>query len=109
MGTVAAIGTLAVVVYYLIDFARQEQIQEYYEDVLLDVEGRLDWARSRPFTPFGMKAQLEVSSELLGEARELWKGHEWHQAYRVARQAQEAMNRAQAIYCRAIRAHQDSV
>ena len=53
-----------------------------------------------------MQAQLEVSCELLGEAKYLWKGNKWQQAYLVAHQSQEAMNKAQRIYSRAIKACQ---
>ena len=45
-----------------------------------------------------MKAQLQVARAQLDEARELWKRQEWQQAYRVALEAQEAMDRAQGIY-----------
>lgn len=103
MDRVLAIGFFAIIFYYLIQFARQENIQEYYEDAIIDVEGRLDWARTRTFFPFGMKAQMQVSSELLGKAKSLWKGNKWQQAYRVASQAQEAMNKAQNIYSSAIK------
>lgn len=104
MNTVLAIGFFVIIYYVIIQFARQEHIQEYYEDAIIDVEGRLEWARTRSSFPFGMKAQLEVSYELLGEAKSLWKGKKWHQAYRVALQSQEAMNKAQSIYSSAIKA-----
>lgn len=106
MNTVLAIGFFAMIFYYIIQFARQEHVEEYYEDTITDIEGRLDWARTRSFFPFGMKSQIEVSYELLGEAKSLWKGKKWHQAYQVARQSQEAMNNAQRIYCSAIKSRQ---
>jgi hypothetical protein len=102
MTTLLAVGSIVIIFYYLIQFARREHIEEYYEDAIIDVEGRLDWARSRRFHPFGMKAQLEVSADLLAQAKRLWHTNNSLQAYRAARQAQDAMNRAQNIYCRAI-------
>lgn len=106
MNTVLAIGFLGVIFYFLIQFARQEHVQEDYEDTVADVEARLEWARTRTSFPFGMKAQLEVSCELLGKAKGFWKENKWHQAYRVALQSQEAMNKAQSIYSTAIKAPQ---
>lgn len=98
--TIAFIFTL---VYWFIQFARQEYIFEEYSDTVYDIEGRMEWANSRRVCPFGMKAQLEVSCELLGEAKNLWKRNRWQQAYSVALQSQEAMDRAQNIYRSAIR------
>lgn len=106
MTNILAIGGIAIIFYYLIQFAKREHIEEYYEDAIIDVEGRLDWARTRSFHPFGMKAQLKVSSDLLDKAKSLWSGNKSQQAYRAVRQAQEAMNRAQNIYCQAIKARQ---
>jgi hypothetical protein len=98
MNTVLAIGFLVAVFFFLIQFARQEHFQDYYEDTLDDVEGRLEWARTRTSFPFGMKAQLEVCHELLAKAKSLWQENKWHQAYQVALQSQKAMNKAQNIY-----------
>lgn len=103
MNTVMAVGFLGIILYFFIQFARQEHIQDDYEDAIIDVEGRLAWARTRTSFPFGMKAQLEVARELLERAKFFWKENKWHQAYRTARQSQEAMNRAQRIYCVAIK------
>lgn len=103
MDTFLAIGFFVSIFYLFLQFARQEQVQEAYEDAILDVEGRLEWAQTRSFHPFGMKAQLEMSCELLGRAKGLWKENQWHQAYRVALQAQRAMNKAQKIYCLVIK------
>ena len=103
MNTFLAIGFFVVIFYFLIQFARQEHVQEDYEDAIVDVEGRLEWASTRTSFPFGMKAQLEVSSELLGKAKNLWNNNKWHQAYRVALQSQDAMSRAQSIYCSVIK------
>lgn len=99
MNNVLVIGFLVVIFYYLIQFARQEYVQDDFEDAIVDVEGRLEWARTRAFFPFGMKAQLEVSRELLVNAKSLWKENKWHRAYRAALQSQKAMNKAQSIYC----------
>lgn len=105
MNTVLTIQFLVILVYFLIQFARQEHVQEDYEDAIVDVEGRLEWARTRTSCPFGMKAQVEVSCELLGQAKSLWKENKWQQAYQVALQSQEAMNRAQSIYTSALKTH----
>ena len=99
MNNVLVIGFLVVIFYHLIQFARQEHVQDDFEDTIVDVEGRLEWARTRTFFPFGMKAQLEVSHELLVNAKNLWKKNKWHRAYRAALQSQKAMNKAQSIYC----------
>lgn len=106
MDTVLIIMFSVMVVYVFIQFARQEQIQEDYEDAIIDIEGRLDWARTRRSFPFGMKAQLEVSNELLGKAKSLWKENKWHQAYRVALQSQRAIDKAQKIYSSVIKSRQ---
>lgn len=106
MNTVLATGLLVVFVYYLIQFARQEYIQEEYEDAIIDIEGRLDWARTRTYYPFGMKSQMQVSNELLGEAKDFWQENKWDKAYRIALESQEAMNKAQNIYSSAIRSRQ---
>lgn len=106
MHTVLAIGFFVLFFYLSIQFARQEHIQEYYEEAIFDVEGRLEWARSRSSFPFGMRAQLDVSCKLLGKAKNLWKENKWQQAYKVALQSQEAMNKAQRIYRSVVIAHQ---
>ena len=106
MDVIGVFVFLVVLLYFFIQFARQENVQDDFEDTIADVEGRLDWAYSRTSFPFGMKAQLEVSHQLLDKAKNLWKEHKWHQAYRVALQSQKAMNNAQGIYSLAIRAHQ---
>lgn len=103
MNTVLAIQLLLVFFYFLIRFARQEQVQDEYEEAVNDIESRLEWAHSRKSFPFGMKAQLEVCSKLLGQAKRLWKENKWRKAYRVALQSQEAMDRAQKIYTAIIR------
>lgn len=106
MNTVMAVGFFIIIFYFFIQFARQEHIQDDYEDAIIDVEGRLAWARTRTIFPFGMKAQLEVSCSLLNKAKFFWEENKWHQAYSVARQSQEAMNKAQRIYCAAIKTRQ---
>ena len=106
MNTLLAFGFLVIFCYFLIQFGRQEYVQEIYEDTIFDVEGRLEWAYTRTSFPFGMKAQLEVSYELLSRAKSLWKENRCHQAYRVALQAQKAMNNAQCIYSSAIKVRQ---
>lgn len=103
MHSLLVILFLTQLVYLLVRFERQDNVLEYYEDAVLDVESRLSWAGSRNSFPFGMKAQMEVSRDLLGQAKSLWRQNKWHQAYRVALQSQEAMNRAQSIYSSFIR------
>lgn len=98
MNTVLAFIFLFIIFYLFIQFGREEEIQDVYNDIISDVEGRLEWARTRNSFPFGMKAQLEVSCRYLRRAKSLWKKNKWHQAYRVVLQAQKAMNRAQNIY-----------
>lgn len=98
MNTVLTLQLVMAFFYCLVQFARQEYIQEEYEEAVFDVESRLEWAKTRQSFPFGMKAQLDICSRLLGRAKRLWKENQWQQAYQVARQSQEAMNRAQSIY-----------
>ena len=85
-------------IYLLVQFARQEEIQDDYKDAILDVEARLEWARTRSTFPFGMETQMEVASTLLVRAKNLWRQNQWHQAYRTVLQSQDAINRAQHIY-----------
>jgi hypothetical protein len=59
MNNVLVIGFLVVIFYYLIQFARQEHVQDDFEDAIVDVEGRLEWARTRTFFPFGIKLSLK--------------------------------------------------
>lgn len=106
MNTFLAIGFLVAIFYLLIQFARQEHVQDDYEDAIIDIEGRLEWAYSRTSFPFGMKAQLEVSCKLLDKAKSLWQENKWHQAHRVARRSQEAMNKAQSIYSSSLKNRQ---
>lgn len=108
MSTVWAIGFFIGFIYLLTQFARQENVQDEYEDAIVDVEGRLDWARTRTTFPFGMRAQLEVCDSLLERSKALWNQNKWHQAYRVALQSQEAMNRAQRIYSSVLKSRRQS-
>jgi hypothetical protein len=102
MDNVMFVVFFGIVIYLFIQFARQEYVQDDFEDTIDDIEGRLEWARTRTSFPFGMKAQLEVSNDLLKRAKNLWERNKWHQAYLVALQSQKAMNKAQNIYCRTI-------
>lgn len=106
MSIVLAFGFFVTILYLFIQFARQECLQEDYEEAILDVEGRLEWARSRSSYPFGMKAQMDVSSELLRKAKILWEQNKWDRAYLLSLQSQEAMDKAQSIYSSAIRSRQ---
>lgn len=98
MQLVMAIFFFVLVFYLFLQFTRQEDVQEEYEEAILDIEGRLEWAQTRRSHPFGMQAQLQVSRELLHRAKGLWAENRWQQAYRVALKSQEAMNRAQRLY-----------
>lgn len=86
------------VIYLIIQFAKEEEVVEDYKQTVVDVEGRLEWANSRSTFPPGMRTQLTRSKRLLRQAQELWKEQNWQKAYQRALEAQEAMNRAQAIY-----------
>ena len=99
---------ILIILYLLVSFARQECVQEEYENAILDVEGRLDWAHSRSSFPFGMKSQLQVCRRFLKQAKFLWTINKWHQAYSVVLQSQKAMDRAQTIY-RNVLTNQESV
>lgn len=98
MHGVLAFFFCTMLVCLLVKFARQEEIQDNYEDAIIDIEGRLDWARTRRSQPFGMQAQIEQSVELLGKAKWLWSKQRWQLAYRTALQSQEALDRAQLLY-----------
>jgi hypothetical protein len=106
MDTILVFGSLFILFYFLFQFAQKEYIQDDFEETIADVEGRLDWAYTRTSFPFGMKAQLEVSYQLLYKAKTLWQENKWRQAYQVALQSQKAMNNAQGIYSLSIKAHQ---
>ena len=88
----------ALLVCLLVRFARQEEIQDDFEDAILDIEARLEWAQTRGSFPFGMRAQMDISGELLGKAKFLWHQNRWQQAYQAALESQDAINRAQHIY-----------
>ncbi|WP_028865957.1 hypothetical protein [Psychromonas aquimarina] len=98
MSILFTIGLVVTITYFLIQFVRQEAVEEFYQAAIIDIEGRLDWAHTRSSYPFGMKAQIDVSNKLLHQAKTLWRGNKYHQAYRVARQSQEAIDKAQNIY-----------
>ena len=98
MHAVLAVAFSVMLVYLLVQFARQEEIQDEYQDAVIDVEARLEWALSRTTFPYGMKTQIERSGSLLCKAKLLWGQNHWHQAYRTARQSQEAIDKAQSIY-----------
>lgn len=102
MQVILAFVFSTMLVYLLVQFARQEEIQDEYEDTILDIEARLEWARTRSRFPFGMQAQMEISRELLAKAKNLWNQNRWRQAYQTALQSQDAMNRAQRLYSSAI-------
>ncbi len=98
MDTIFTLGLIALITYLFSQFAKQEAVEEFYLAIIMDVEGRIDWAVTRSSYPFGMLANIELSNKLLQQARELWRGKQFHQAYRVARQSQKAIDKAQNIY-----------
>lgn len=98
MSVILAVAFAVMILCLFLQFARQEFIEEYYEDIIIDVEGRLEWAHALQSFPFGMKAQLDVSRERLERAKNLWRDNRWHRAYETARKSQEAMNKAQDLY-----------
>ena len=98
---------LAAFIYMMVQFGRQESVQEYYEETINDVDARFEWAKTRSFYPFGMEAQLDNSWEWLEKAKELWSQRKWHDAYRAAKQSQAHMNQAQEIFSNAIKARQE--
>ncbi|SDO79183.1 hypothetical protein [Desulforhopalus singaporensis] len=102
MDCLVIIAVIWAMLYCFIQFAKKEYVEEEYLAILSDVEGRLEWAHTRRFFPFGMKAQLEVTSNLLGKAKNHWGKHQWQQAYRSIAQSQEAMNKAQCLYIQAL-------
>lgn len=98
MSVILAVVFTLMILCLFVQFARQESIEEYYEDVIVDVEGRLEWARALSSFPFGMKSQLEICRKRLDTAKKLWQDNRWYQAYEVACKSQEAMNKAQDLY-----------
>lgn len=98
MSVILAVAFAVMILCLIIQFARQEYIEEYYEEIIIDVEGRLEWARALRSFPFGMKSQLDVCRHLLDKSKNLWQDNRWFQAYEVARKSQEAMNNAQDLY-----------
>ena len=98
MGGIVAIAFAVMLFCLFMQFARQETVEDYFEEIVLDVEGRLEWARALRKPPFGMRSQLDVCRERLARAKNLWGNNRWHQACEVARKFQEAMNRAQDLY-----------
>lgn len=107
MSSILAIALIAAFIAFCVHYGRKEAVDEQYEDIMIDLNGRFDWAKSRKGPlPFGMDAQLQNSWDLMHEAQELWKKHKWHDAYRRAKKAQDHMNQAQTIYSDAIQARQ---
>ena len=98
MSVILAVAFAVMILYLFVQFGRQEYIEEYYEDIIIDVEGRLEWARALRSFPFGMRSQLDVCRGLFEKSKNLWQDNRWFQAYEVARKSQEAMNNAQNLY-----------
>jgi len=98
MGTVLAVVFGGMIICLFFQFARQEYLEAYYEEIVLDVESRLEWARALNKFPFGMRSQLEVCQERLGHAKRLWGDNRWYLAYETACESQEAMDSAQDLY-----------
>ena len=55
MNAILVTGFLVTIFYFLVQFGRQEHFQEDYEEAIKDVEGRLEWAKTRTLFPFGMQ------------------------------------------------------
>ena len=98
MSLLFAIGFIITITYPLVQFGRQEAVEEFYQEAIIDIEGRLDWARTRSTYPLGMQAKVAVANQLLQQAKKLWRGNKYQQAYRVACLSQEAIDKAQIIY-----------
>ena len=84
MSDFMTLGFIITLFYLLVRFARQEQIQDVYEAVVIDIESRLDWARTRRNYPFGMESQMAISKIFLTGPRQLWLENRWAQAYKTA-------------------------
>ena len=98
MSAILAIAFTVMIFSLFVQFARHEFIVEYYEDIVIDVEGRLEWAHTLTTCPFGMASQLDVCKKRLDKAKDLWQHNHWRKAYEVALKAQEAMDKAQDLY-----------
>ncbi len=108
MSLLFVIGFIITITYPLVQFGRQEAVEESYQAAIIDIEGRLDWARTRSTYPLGMQAKVAVANQLLQQAKKLWRGNQYQQAYRVARLSQEAIDKAQIIYISAAITHRQS-
>lgn len=105
MNSLLPLAAIGIMLYVFWRFGYQEERSEPYEEAILDVQGRLEWARSRqtPLPP-GMESQLQRTSQLLDEAKELWSTNKWDKALKKAWEAQTAMNTAQEIFVQALNA-----
>ncbi len=109
MSGVIALTVIAVMLVVFWRFGYRDERVEPYEEAVLDVEGRLDWAHSRakPLPP-GMESQLARTSKLLEEAKALWAANKWDRAVKKAWAAQKSMTTAQDIFIQANNARQNS-
>ncbi len=73
MSIILAVAFTVMIFSLFVQFARHEFIEEYYEDIIIDVEGRLEWAHSLRSFPFGMASQLDACREHLDKAQDLYK------------------------------------
>lgn len=106
---IISLAVIAAMLYLFWRFGYREERVEPYEEAILDVEGRLDWAdsRAKPLPP-GMEAELGRTRELLEEAKSLWKSGQWDKAVKTAWKAQKAMTIAQDTFIAANNARQNS-
>ena len=98
MSIILAVAFTVMIFSLFVQFARHEFIEDYYEDIIIDVEGRLEWAHSLRSFPFGMTSQLDVCRERLDKAKNLWQHNHWGKAYETALKSQQAMDKAQDLY-----------
>ena len=92
---------IVTMIFFIIKFAQQESVEEYYQQTILDIESLQDWAYTRSIHPFGMDAQIELSDYLLLQAKDLQKENHYKHAYSVARESWKAIDKAQRIYINA--------
>ncbi|MCP4326336.1 MAG: hypothetical protein GY951_10860 [Psychromonas sp.] len=98
MNSLFVIGLIVTIIYFLVQFAKQEAIEEFYDAIIIDVEGRLNWAASRTTLPFGMLENINTASKQLALSKYLWGEHKYHQAYQIACESQQAIENAQILY-----------
>jgi len=81
-------------------FGYMEERKEFVDDVLLEVSGRLDWARSieEKRQPYGFVSILDRVDALYAETRVAWKSMKWDKAVRLSIKTRKEMDRAQTLF-----------